>query len=299
MENIDLITYKDKINILANCGTFDGIILAFEKIYSIMEHKNFHKRNMNKDTITFINGKYNIEVYNDHDFKKYLINNIIFLIKRIFFQCMNTLTTDCQYNVWKNITHIEHTITTCNNDNEIIKKISNMICVNNENTTIKRMFNNFKKNIIDETNKTALLNSNQLSDINTQIKLYNKSLYTINPNINLEYLKQNIWTKHNNEDEDLNNDLNNINIIHINDTLRYKYYLEIKKLEFMFMNTLDNTTIGDINEFIKLHNERAFKELNELTNFFSPPEHIYNDIYNKLIKEPTQLSTKNLLSLQH
>ena len=180
-ENIKSLTDEDMQQILSNCNSPNGVVLAFDKIYSKMENKSFHKRNMNKPNITVVNRNLDIEVYKEDDFKKYLLKNIISLLRRILWQCKDRLESKQQYAILQNINVIEDTIENSSDDSEIIRNISNMIGTNNENKIIRKMFENFKKAIMDENYKIQSIY--KVDEISNQIKQYQTELNTTNGHI--------------------------------------------------------------------------------------------------------------------
>jgi hypothetical protein len=289
LENIDFLTNDDMKTILTNCGSLDGVVIAFDKIYSKMENKNFHKRNMNKDNITVVKHNLGIEVYKEDDFKKYLLKNIIFLLRRIFFQCMDNLSFTHQYTAWKNINLIEEIIFNCTDDSELIKKISNMIDINSENRLIKKMFENFKKAIMD--NNFVVKSMEKVNIECDNIKKYNTALQTVNANMNAEFLKEEVWMRDENDSDDinLNNEFNNINTIRYEKTPRYKFYNDMKNCELNYIGIQPNS-LGDINKIITIHDNRALEEVKLQKSSFDPTPQIYAEVYDKLITDVNSIS---------
>lgn len=286
-ENLDYFTDADKLEILNNCDSLDGVVIAFDKIYSKMENKNFHKRNMNKNSITIIDENFDLKVHSENEFQKYLLENVICAIKRIFYQSMEKLEFDTQYKVWKNITHMEETITFCTNDSEIIKKLSGMISSNNEDKIIRKIFEDFKSSLLNAQYKASLLKSINMIKVNKDVDDYKTSLKTINPNIKQKYMTDKVWTRNQNDsdDTDLENFYNNINMHYYDTTPRYKFFRDMKECEMAYMKTLTNT-LGDINELVKLNKIFADEEIKLQKKTYTPPSHILDDVRKLLIQEP-------------
>jgi hypothetical protein len=288
-ENINCLSDNEMEEILNNCDTPNGVVLAFDKIYSKMENKNFHKRNMNRPNISVVNKNFDVQVYKEDDFKKHLLKNLIFILRRILFHCYNKLSFPQAYAISKNINLIDDTIQNCSDDSEIITNISNMIGSNNENKIIRKMFETFKKDTMD-SNYRLYLQSN-VDEIFRQIQSYNNE--TSNSSLTNEFLKEEVWIRDENDSDDLNldNELNNVNNLRYNKTLRFRFNNDMKICEMNYMKNKQNT-LGDIYKLVQIHDNRALAELDIQKKKFDPPSDIYNEIRNELLVKPNKMANK-------
>ena len=69
-ENISFVSNTEMLDIL-KCS--NSLVSLFKKVYSHLENKNFNKRNMNNDSITYFNHNYDVEVSNEKDFNDIIV----------------------------------------------------------------------------------------------------------------------------------------------------------------------------------------------------------------------------------
>jgi hypothetical protein len=278
-ENIDFLSNSDKLEILKSPN---GLVLALNKIYSRLENKNFHKRNLNKDSITVINSSLEIEVYRETKFRKTLIEQTIFLLRRIFFSCKNELSIPHQITVWKNIKSIEEN----SNDQNISDIISNLIELNSEDISIKKLFEDSKKNILNTSFKKQCLEL--VNNIIAEINKYKNDLNKVS--LSDEIIKDESWIRDENDSDDINldNENNNINNVHFEDTPRCKFYKEMEQCELNYLSTKgsNDLSVGDIDFLCNREHKKAITEYNTLCAQYNPPVTYLEDLRNKIIVEP-------------
>ena len=247
-ENLNHLTKLQMLDILKSRNS---VILVLESVYSILENKNYHKRNLNKNTITAIDKDTGIKIYDENDFKNNLLNHSIFLLKRIFSLCRDSLSINNQILIWKKIKLLD-----IEDNKELnLNFISRLIELNSEKN-IKHLFNDFKNNITSENcNKNGIELINKITDEITNLK------NNINKvNISKEILTENI-KQIENDKLDMENELNDITSIYIKDTARYKAMLELEENEINYLSKI-NPSIGDIDELASIQFNRNSKEYN-------------------------------------
>lgn len=275
-EDLSHLTSKQMINILASSNC---LVSVLEAVYSRLENKNFHKRNLNRNTITTIDKERGIKVLNTKDFEKELLEKLLFLLQRIFFLCRHELSINNQILIWSKI----QIIIKNTDDNKILNCISNMIEMNSEKK-ITDLFNKCKQQFDDDNlkNNAIKLVSNIVDEINN----FTDDLKNVN--VTIKYLKEDVWPYYEDDpDFDLKKAYNNINSLRIEDTLRFQAYQQILIAEKAYLETIE-PTLGDINKLCDIQNSRAMEEYKILKDEFFPNEEIDREIYNKLIDEPLQ-----------
>ena len=278
-ENIDFLSNSDKLEILKSPN---GLVLALDKIYSRLENKNFRKRNLNKDSITVINSALEIEVLRETKFRKTLIEQTILALRRIFFSCKNELSIPHQITVWKNIKSIEEN----SNDQNISDIISNLIELNSEDISIKKLFDDSKKNILNTSFKKKCLEL--VNNIIAEINKYKNDLNKVS--LSDEIIKDESWIRDENDSDDINldNENNNINNVHFEDTPRCKFYKEMEQCELNYLSTKgsNDLSVGDIDFLCNREYKKAITEYNTLCEKYNPPITYREDLRNKIIVEP-------------
>jgi hypothetical protein len=291
-EDISFITDDEKLEILKSSN---GVELALEKIYSIPQNRNFYKPNANKDNITILTKNMKTQVKKQKQFNEQVINHGILLMERMFFTCKNRLSFENQLVIWnnidensklysfeRNITTILSIMETCFQDaisKEIFKKFSDKI--NREET-----FRLEKLNLIKE----LLL----------ELERFNNDKH--NTSIDDNFLRNKIWTKDENNTNNINitDECNNLIMQHFENTPRCAFFNEMKLNEFDYFN-MHGISIGNIIEYRKILLQRAKNEIDRISNEYknnkiNDNNKLTDEITDKLIREPkftmrTTLST--------
>ena len=207
LENSNFLTNDQKLNIL-HSGHLAGIkILTL--VYNKRENKNFFKTNKKNTHITFIDKDYELNILEEHAFKKKLYANGTNLLYSIFLESLPNLSIEQSINISDNINYIENDMykEIFNNSlsnvkkemngelNQIIKKQTEL-----NNSSIKIFANNFIDNIIKNPSnlnlaKTEVIKKQRKNKIiNMQINGINEDIYSIvSPNTcNLALLAENL-----------------------------------------------------------------------------------------------------------
>jgi hypothetical protein len=207
LENSNFLTNDQKLNIL-HSGHLAGVkILTL--VYNKRENKNFFKTNKKNTHITFIDKDYELNILEEHAFKKKLYANGTNLLYSIFLESLPNLSIEQRINISDNINYIENDMykEIFNNSlsnvkkemngelNQIIKKQTEL-----NNSSIKIFANNFIDNIIKNPNNLKLAKTEVIKKqrknkiINMQINGINEDIYSIvTPNTcNLALLAENL-----------------------------------------------------------------------------------------------------------
>jgi len=287
MENIDYLSNQEKIRMLKSPN---GLVLALKSVYSRMENNSFHKRNLNKDSMTYVNSNLELDNIREPEFKKKLITQAIFLLRRIFFSCKNSLSIPHQLLIWKNLKRIEEQ----SNDKKILDEISNLIELKSENSIIKEHFTNLKKKINNSDYKNQCLQLIQkiIEDINNYKKDFSKV------SLSDQSIKDESWIRDENDSNDLllDNEDNDVNYNYIQDTPRFKFFNEMEQCELRYFSTKQShdLSVGDIDFICNRDEKKKYAEYNLLCSSYNPDDETRQEIRTKLFNEPLQKSKDDL-----
>jgi hypothetical protein len=112
-------------------------------------------------------------------------------------------------------------------------------------------------------------------------------------------LKEEVWIRDENDSDDvnLNTGLNNINDMRVERTPRFKFYKDMQTCEIEYFKRLNNS-LGDVNKIVEIHNTRAKEEIKIQKSAFDIPNSIYNELYDKLITEPNNISKQRAKTIR-
>ena len=252
-EDISFLNDSEMLEILKSPN---GSIIAMEKVYSKLENRNFYKQNIGKDNISYLDSNLDIKIYKQKDFQDKLLYQSVEFMYRICFKCRDRLTLEDQFIIMKNINIIEKTL-------EMKNDVANLVSV-----MLERDFMNVsRREFIQKFNTRLQIDKTFKDDKVKFLKEIKRELYSYyvnktHTNINDNLLKNEAWTKSEDDEPDVKKDevYNNLNMYYINDTPRYKFFKEMKEDELEYLK-YHGFTIGDIRELIKIHSERSKQEL--------------------------------------
>ena len=252
-EDISFLNDSEMLEILKSPN---GAIIAMEKVYAKLENRNFYKQNIGKDNISYLDSNLEIQIYKQKDFQDKLLYQSVEFMYRICFKCRDRLTLEDQFIIMKNINIIEKTL-------EMKNDVANLVSV-----MLERDFMNVsRREFIQKFNTRLQIDKTFKDDKVKFLKEIKRELYSYyvnktHTNINDNLLKNEAWTKSEDDEPDVKKDevYNNLNMYYINDTPRYKFFKEMKEDELEYLK-YHGFTIGDIRELIKIHSERSKQEL--------------------------------------
>ena len=252
-EDISFLNDSEMLEILKSPN---GAIIAMEKVYAKLENRNFYKQNIGKDNISYLDSNLEIQIYKQKDFQDKLLYQSVEFMYRICFKCRDRLTLEDQFIIMKNINIIEKTL-------EMKNDVANLVSV-----MLERDFMNVsRREFIQKFNTRLQIDKTFKDDKVKFLKEIKRELYSYyvnktHTNINDNLLKNEAWTKSEDDEPDVKKDevYNNLNMYYINETPRYKFHQEMKEDELAYLK-YRGFTIGDIRELIKIHSDRTKMEL--------------------------------------
>ena len=209
LETTDFLTLDQKKDILISSGDMAGIKIL-TMAYNKKQNKNFFKGNKKNSHITYINKDYELNVLEEHAFKKKIYSNSVNLLYSIFLDCLHGLTFKERIFISDNINYIEKdmyaeifTNGLSNVKKEMIGELNQVIKKQTDinNSSNKIFANNFINNISNieylelsnnevnkqiEKKKTIDRHKNGIIDINT----------IITDKVNLNELARELLRKH-------------------------------------------------------------------------------------------------------
>jgi hypothetical protein len=272
-ENIYFLTDYQMVDILTsrNC-----LIEAINKIYSHVENKNFMKRNMKREQMTIIDESLDIKVMNDNVFKRKVISNIFESLKRMFYHCKDKLKIEHQIMLWQNLRILDETI----RDNMLMKReenmcaeiqstmdtIMNIIAADNERPESRDCFFEIKNSMSNQAYKRLF--NDKLNVIVQKIKEFSQDYK--NREINLDFLRSNIWTSNLDTDQllSLENSRNNILRNELELTPRYAFFRDMEIRENEYLGRDGHNTTGNIDNVCNIREQVAEDEFNKYNDKF-------------------------------
>lgn len=290
-ENIYFLTDYQMVDILTsrNC-----LIEAINKIYSHVENKNFMKRNMKREQMTIIDESLDIKVMNDNVFKRKVIGNIFESLKRMFYHCKDKLKIEHQIMLWQNLRILDETI----RDNMLMKReenmcaeiqstmdtIMNIIAADNERPESRDCFLEIKNSMSNQAYKRLF--NDKLNVIVQKIKEFSQDYK--NREINLDFLRTNIWTSNLDTDQllSLENPRNNILRNELELTPRYAFFRDMEIRENEYLGRDGHNTTGNIDNVCNIREKVAEDEFNKYNDKFDMEPKERKTLERKIKNEP-------------
>ena len=283
-EDISFLNDSEMLEILKSR---DGALIAMEKVYSKLENRNFYKQNIGKDNISYLDGNLEIQVYKQKDFHDKLLYQSVEFMYRICFRCRERISLEDQIVIMKNINIIEKTIEMKDNVANVVSAILERDFMDKQRRDIIQKFNDRLRT--DKSFKEDKLKF--LKEIKKELnKFYiNKTHTTISDDL----LRDEAWTKEEDETTHRDNHDNNLNMHHLEYTPRYIFFEDMKKDEVEYLRDR-GISIADIKELINIHTQRDNNELSYIEDKYSKDlsKEIKDKIEDKIVEDVNSNITK-------
>lgn len=287
-EDISFITDDEKLNILTS---YNGVELALEKIYSKPENRNFFRQNSNKDNISILGKDMKVQIKNLKQFNEQILNKGVLLMERMFYTCKNRLAFSDQLLIWNNI----------ENNRELLGYEYNLVNIMNIIETYfrdpisKDIFKKFSDKLCrEETYRKDKINV--IKDLLIELERFNQD--KTNVSIDDEFLRQEVWSREEKKSKDADSDSlkNNLNLVRIEETPRFKFFSDMRKEEIEYFD-MHGASIGNIIKYRSILLQRAKEEIDRINKIYNN-DALEDEVRTKLINQANSNMMSHLQNIK-
>ena len=274
-EDISFITDDEKLNILTS---YNGVELALEKIYSKPENRNFFRQNSNKDNISILGKDMKVQIKNIKQFNEQILNKGVLLMERMFYTCKNRLAFSDQLLIWNNIEKNRELLGYEYN----LVNIMNMIETYFRDPISKDIFKKFSDKLCrEETYRKDKINV--MKDLIIELERFNQD--KTNVTINDDFLRQEVWSQEEakSKEADGDNIKNNLNLVRVEETPRFKFFIDMRKEEIEYFD-MHGASIGNIIKYRSILLQRAKEEIDRINRLYNN-DALGDEVRTKLINQ--------------
>ena len=281
-EDISFITDDEKLNILTSSN---GVELALEKIYSKPENRNFYRQNANKDNVSILGKDMKIQIKNLKQFNEQILNKGILLMERMFYTCKHKLSFNDQLLIWNNIEQNRELLAF----EHYLVNIINLIETCFRDPISKDIFKKFSDKLAREEiyRKDKI---NIIKDLIVELERFNQDKTNIT--IDDDFLRTEVWSQeeHKSKDADEDNLKNNLDLVRIENTPRFKFFNDMRADEIEYFD-MHGASIGNIIKYRSILLQRAKDEIERINKIYNN-DALGTEVREKLITQPND----NMLS---
>jgi hypothetical protein len=281
-EDISFITDDEKLNILTSSN---GVELALEKIYSKPENRNFYRQNANKDNVSILGKDMKIQIKNLKQFNEQILNKGILLMERMFYTCKHRLSFNDQLLIWNNIEQNRELLAF----EHYLVNIINLIETCFRDPISKDIFKKFSDKLAREEiyRKDKI---NIIKDLIVELERFNQDKTNIT--IDDDFLRTEVWSQeeHKSKDADEDNLKNNLDLVRIENTPRFKFFNDMRADEIEYFD-MHGASIGNIIKYRSILLQRAKDEIERINKIYNN-DALGTEVREKLITQPND----NMLS---
>lgn len=287
-EDISFITDDEKLNILTS---YNGVELALEKIYSKPENRNFFRQNSNKDNISILGKDMKVQIKNLKQFNEQILNKGVLLMERMFYTCKNRLAFSDQLLIWNNIEKNRELLGYEYN----LVNIMNMIETYFRDPISKDIFKKFSDKLCREEpyRKDKI---NVIKDLIIELERFNQD--KTNVSIDDEFLRQEVWSKEEAKSKEADGDSikNNLNLVRIEETPRFKFFIDMRKEEIEYFD-MHGASIGNIIKYRSILLQRAKEEIDRINKIYNN-DALGDEVRTKLINQANSNMMSHLQNIK-
>jgi hypothetical protein len=287
-EDISFITDDEKLNILTSSN---GVEQALEKIYSKPENRNFYRQNANKDNVSILGKDMKIQIKNLKQFNEQILNKGILLMERMFHSCKNRLSFNDQLLIWNNIEQNRELLAF----EHYLVNIINLIETCFRDPISKDIFKKFS----DKLYREEIYRKDKINIIkNLIIELERFNQDKTNITIDDDFLRTEVWSQeeHKNKDADEDDLKNNLDLVRIEDTPRFKFFNDMRTEEIEYFD-MHGASIGNIIKYRSILLQRAKTEIDRINKIYNN-DSLGSEVRDKLITQPNDNMLSHLRSIK-